>query len=88
MGGSKGRVRVVKKKPKAAPRPRDKPKQKPAAVLAPCYFCNKKVDEHEYLCAGCDQVICDDCEGENPPWGEHEPEEHHGEPEDDQDTPT
>lgn len=78
MGGSKGRVRVVKKKAKAAaPRPRDKPKRGPAVVLAPCYFCNKKVDEKEYLCGGCDQVVCDTCEV-NPdmPWGDHDPAVH------------
>jgi hypothetical protein len=76
MGGSKGRVRIVKKKAKVTPRVRDKKKTKPAAVLAPCYFCDKKVDENEYLCGGCDQVICDACEGDNPPMGDHSPEEH------------
>jgi uncharacterized membrane protein len=77
MGGNKGRVRIVKKKAKATPRPRDKKKTTPAVVLAACYFCNKKVDEKEYLCGGCDQVVCDQCEvNPNMPWGEHDPMVH------------
>jgi hypothetical protein len=96
MGGNKGKtlpsqvrgqVRIVKKKAKATaptkPKPRDKPKRKPAVVLAPCYFCDKKVDEKEYLCAGCDTVVCDACEGDSPPMGNHHVESHRPEPKDD-----
>jgi hypothetical protein len=79
MGGNKGRVRVVKKKAKATvlvkkKRPRDKPK----GPMAACYFCKKMVDEREYLCGGCNQVICDgsQCDQGIAPWGEHEPEAH------------
>jgi hypothetical protein len=84
MGGNKGRVRVVKKKTKAAPpKPRDKPKRTPAVVLAACYFCNKKVDEQEYLCGGCNEVICEKCDRLAPPSGDHMPEEHQAEADDD-----
>jgi hypothetical protein len=49
-----------------------------APTLAPCYFCNKEVDQNLVFCYGCGQVICDDCDvckGNHAGPG-HKPEAH------------
>lgn len=57
---------------------RKKPAKKvepPAKVLVKCHFCERKVDEGEFRCEGCGEVVCDQCD-ELSPWGRHEPFEH------------
>jgi hypothetical protein len=56
------------------------PKTKPVTppdppILAKCYFCPREVDEGEFKCEGCGEVVCDTCD-ELSPWGKHEPFEH------------
>jgi hypothetical protein len=60
---------TIQRKPRRPPKPATLPD------LAPCYFCKRDVLRPEFECAGCGEVVCDDCD-ELAPWGAHDPFEH------------
>ncbi len=48
-----------------------------------CYLCGDKIpegEEDEYMCHGCKQYICDECDrNSSMPFGPHKPELHKSE---------
>ena len=39
-----------------------------------CDFCEKQVGAEAY-CHGCGIYVCEDCEGHDEPWGDHDPQD-------------
>ena len=48
-----------------------------------CSVCGERKCKTEDFCNGCGAFVCESCEGDNPPMGEHDVEDHETEDADD-----